>query len=127
MSKKRVIYNDDTVETIVSQLTGYAHNRGGICFATELNSVDYHTDVEWECAEGHRWHAPPTIMVHNEWCPHCKDRPVVKKKNDFMENLLRRLDAVESRNSILLQRSEKMENHIDELASIVVRMEERRQ
>lgn len=47
-----------------------AAERGGRCVSRRF--VDAETKLQWECAEGHRWWARPTVVrCAGTWCPHC--------------------------------------------------------
>lgn len=46
-----------------------AKKHGGECLsAIYLNS---YSDLEWQCARGHRWKAPAARIRQGKWCPRC--------------------------------------------------------
>jgi hypothetical protein len=48
----------------------HAKDRGGKCLSDEY--VNHHTDLEWECIEGHRWFATPAQSFRRSWwCREC--------------------------------------------------------
>lgn len=47
-----------------------AESRGGKCLDFEYKGNN--TKLQWECAEGHRWHNTPShIRNRGQWCPEC--------------------------------------------------------
>jgi hypothetical protein len=54
----------------IEHMHAMAAERGGRCVSQEF--VDAYTKLQWECAEGHRWWAKPTVVrCAGTWCPHC--------------------------------------------------------
>lgn len=43
--------------------------------------TDNKTKIEWECSEGHRWHASADNVKRNSWCPTCSG----KKRHTIQE------------------------------------------
>jgi hypothetical protein len=54
----------------IEDMQEMAAERGGRCLSREY--VDLHTELRWECAEGHRWRATPMkVRFAKAWCPRC--------------------------------------------------------
>ncbi len=67
-------------ELSIEDLQEAAKFRGGKCLAKEFSKGDWHTKVEWQCAEGHTFFASPfTVLKAGHWCPHC----IEESKWDF--------------------------------------------
>ena len=50
--------------------------RGGKCLSREMVRGDWDTQLEWECACGHRFKASPRlILLGGHWCPECLPYP----------------------------------------------------
>ncbi len=59
-------------ELCLDDLRQAARFRGGQCLATDMKKGDWDTQVEWQCAEGHRFKASPRlILLGGHWCPDC--------------------------------------------------------
>ncbi len=61
----------------IEQMREIATSRGGKCLSAEYTKSD--EKLEWECAEGHRWHATPESIKgyggnRGSWCPRCARR-----------------------------------------------------
>ena len=55
----------------ITEIQKLAVSRGGRLVSEEYKNA--HTQLEWECSEGHRWFAKLTNVKHSsQWCPHCK-------------------------------------------------------
>ena len=72
----RGVYNSKQVEErrkrkYLGIIKKEAERRGGKCLSSEFKTV--HDHLEWECALGHRWPAPPRHVVGymKSWCPEC--------------------------------------------------------
>jgi hypothetical protein len=53
----------------IEDMQKIAASRGGKCLSDKY--VNKRTKLEWQCKEGHRWHAEPgNIKTH--WCPDCR-------------------------------------------------------
>jgi len=46
-----------------------AANRGGMCLSETY--VNERTVLQWQCANGHEWKAPPAKIKRGSWCPTC--------------------------------------------------------
>lgn len=54
----------------LEQLRAVAKDRGGLCLAERYEGQG--KKVLWRCAEGHRWTAKPSHVLHSRsWCPEC--------------------------------------------------------
>ncbi|MBQ7210427.1 MAG: NAD(P)-dependent oxidoreductase [Paludibacteraceae bacterium] len=46
--------------------------RGGKCLSVQMTKGDLDTQLEWQCAEGHKFKASPRlILLGGHWCPEC--------------------------------------------------------
>ena len=66
--------------TSIEVLQKHAAVKGG-----KLVSTTYKTTkikVQWECSEGHTWHAKWEKIKAGQWCPHC-----AKKKKNYKYNI----------------------------------------
>lgn len=67
----------------LDEMSEIAAMRGGHCLSTEY--IDQSHDIEWECAEGHRWLAPGGQVKGSRnkpgtWCPTCAPLRVAEKR-----------------------------------------------
>ncbi len=53
----------------IEEMQQIAKDRGGRCLSTEY--VNNNTDLDWECAEEHRWKATPSNIKAGKWCRIC--------------------------------------------------------
>ncbi len=53
----------------VADMQRLAQERGGRCLSETWTSN--RTAMEWECARGHRWLAPPANVKRGQWCRAC--------------------------------------------------------
>jgi hypothetical protein len=54
----------------LEQLRAAAKDRGGLCLAESYEGQG--KKVLWQCAQGHRWSAKPSHILHSRsWCPEC--------------------------------------------------------
>lgn len=47
-----------------------AKERGGKCLSTTY--INNHSNLTWQCREGHQWDALPNTITRGCWCPVCK-------------------------------------------------------
>jgi hypothetical protein len=59
----------------LERMQALAAERGGRCLSTEF--VNDSTELQWECAEGHRWSALPRWLRYKVWCPKCRGQPKI--------------------------------------------------
>ena len=50
-----------------------AARRGGKCLSKKY--LNNRTKLQWQCAKGHIWEAPPNTIQQGHWCPTCGGRP----------------------------------------------------
>ena len=68
-----------------------AKNRGGRCLSeTYLGS---NKNMQWQCSEGHRWHASWDNIKANHWCPNCRNNLLSKKHRMYKHNDLVQIAA----------------------------------
>lgn len=60
----------------LERMQAIAGERGGRCLSTEF--VNDSTELQWECAKGHRWSALPRFLRYKEWCPTCRRAPRIR-------------------------------------------------
>ena len=60
----------------LARMQAMAARRGGRCLSSRF--VDEAAELQWECAAGHRWSAPPQTLRYKVWCPTCRARPRIK-------------------------------------------------
>lgn len=53
----------------IDEMRRIAARHGGRCLSTRYKSCK--EALYWECAAGHRWHAPPDGMQYGKWCLRC--------------------------------------------------------
>ena len=53
----------------IEEMHQLAKERGGKCLSKRY--VNNRTDLQWECAEGHRWPANPGNVKSGKWCKSC--------------------------------------------------------
>ena len=54
----------------LAEMQAMAAERGGRCLSREF--VNVWAELKWQCAEGHRWTAPPLgLRYRGVWCPTC--------------------------------------------------------
>ena len=53
----------------IEMMQSMAAERGGRCLSTTY--VKSNVNLEWECARGHRWQAPPSTIRAGHWCAQC--------------------------------------------------------
>lgn len=59
-----------------------AEFRGGKCLSTTMTQGDWDTQLEWQCAEGHRFMASPRlVLLGGHWCPECFPFPYADVEN----------------------------------------------
>jgi len=59
-------------KSTIEDMQRLALTRGGKCLSSEY--VDSRTELEWECAKGHRWFAKPNNIKHRTWCRICSNK-----------------------------------------------------
>jgi hypothetical protein len=58
----------------IEEMRSIAASKGGKCISRTYRNSS--TKLTWECANGHRWKAVPSVVKNGSWCPHCsKNRP----------------------------------------------------
>ena len=62
----------DSTRLGIAEMHRIAAERGGKCLSTVY--VNANTKLEWECAEGHQWHATPSHIKSGQWCRQCSRR-----------------------------------------------------
>lgn len=63
----------------INELKDIAKKFGGFCLATEY--INAHTKIQWQCKEGHVFHANTTNVKQNKWCRICSIKKRTKHKN----------------------------------------------
>ena len=58
----------ETIRPTQAQLRRAAAERGGFCLSAY---VDRDAPLEWQCAQGHRWHAQWFRVYKGQWCRRC--------------------------------------------------------
>lgn len=53
----------------IEDMNEIANKRGGLCLSK--NYCNNHTNLEWQCAEGHIWKAIFSNIKRGTWCPVC--------------------------------------------------------
>jgi len=53
----------------IKDMIDLAAIRSGKCLSNSY--VNAHTQLLWECAEGHQWKTPPNYIQQGNWCPFC--------------------------------------------------------
>ena len=81
-SEEAVVLNhgyDETkpmAEFTIKDMQQAAEFRGGKCLSKKMNKGDWDTQLEWQCAEGHKFMASPRlILLGGHWCPDCFPYP----------------------------------------------------
>lgn len=64
----------DKVRNCIDKIQDAARQKGGHLISEEYLSADQR--LEWECATGHRWHAPYNSIRSGTWCPICARRDI---------------------------------------------------
>lgn len=63
-------------ELDIKDMRDAATFHGGRCISTEMQQGDLDTELEWECAFGHRFSATPRLILKGgHWCEHCLPAP----------------------------------------------------
>jgi hypothetical protein len=62
-----------------------AEERGGKCLSDRY--VDAHTNLDWECAEGHKFNARSNNVQQGKWCPKCSSGLGERICREFFEQL----------------------------------------
>ncbi len=63
-------------EFTIEDMRKAAEFRGGKCVSESMAKGDWTTPLEWECHEGHRFKASPTlVLLGGHWCPECLPLP----------------------------------------------------
>ena len=60
-----------------------AKERGGKCLSTGF--TNNHANLEWECAEGHRWKATANNVRRGSWCNICVRKRMGENQRDKIE------------------------------------------
>ncbi len=59
-----------------------AEFRGGKCLSTSMQTGDWDTQLEWQCAQGHTFKASPRlVLLGGHWCPECFPYPYADVDN----------------------------------------------
>lgn len=81
-SEEAVVLNhgyDETkpmTEFTIEDMQKAAEFRGGKCLSKTMKKGDWDTQLEWQCAEGHKFMASPRlILLGGHWCPDCFPYP----------------------------------------------------
>ena len=56
----------------IEEMQEIAESRGGKCISKKY--VNNHTELKWQCAEGHIWEAKPYNVKRGTWCPKCSHK-----------------------------------------------------
>ena len=56
-----------------------AANRGGMCLSETY--INERTVLNWRCADGHEWKAPPSKIKRGSWCPTCA---IIRRRSEWM-------------------------------------------
>lgn len=56
-------------EEAINSLHAIASSKGGACLSDVYVSAK--DKLEWRCAKGHQWKAPPDAIRSGRWCPKC--------------------------------------------------------
>lgn len=80
-------------ELDIEDMRKAAEFRGGKLLSTSMNKGDMYTQLEWECAEGHRFKASPRLILSGgHWCDQCAPSPwnyrEQARKNPFLAQLV---------------------------------------
>ena len=63
-------YSANAQAEALKKFRDLAKAKEGNCLAESYTNL--FTRIEWECKEGHRWHASPMSVEHRDsWCPEC--------------------------------------------------------
>ncbi|WP_052728592.1 hypothetical protein [Domibacillus tundrae] len=92
-----------------------AEDRGGKCLSRIYTNSQ--TEIEWECAEGHRWWAKPAKIRYGQWCRKCSGslkKTIEEMKELAIENGGRCLSIVYKNNHALLKWQCNAKGHIFE-------------
>ena len=69
-------------ELDIKDMQAAAKFRGGKCLSKTMTKGDLDTQLEWQCAEGHKFKASPRlILLGGHWCPDCFPWPYKDEKN----------------------------------------------
>lgn len=64
------ICNKENEKLTIKEMQIIAKERGGKCLSKCY--IDIKTKLQWQCSEGHKWSAMPSLVKHhNSWCPVC--------------------------------------------------------
>ncbi len=70
-------------EFTIEDMQHAAEFRGGKCLSKKMKKGDWDTQLEWQCAEGHRFMASPRlILLGGHWCPECFPYPYADEPQD---------------------------------------------
>ncbi len=59
-----------------------AEFRGGKCLSISMQTGDWDTQLEWQCAQGHIFKASPRlVLLGGHWCPECFPYPYADVEN----------------------------------------------
>lgn len=53
----------------INDMQELAQKKNGICLSKKYKHS--HSKLKWKCKENHIWHATPTSIKSNCWCPYC--------------------------------------------------------
>ncbi|MBP1167232.1 hypothetical protein JOE44_004116 [Chryseobacterium sp. PvR013] len=62
-----------------------AKERNGKCLSSIYKNSS--TKLEWQCSEGHRWKAMPSLIKRGAWCPKCSQGIGEKICREYFEQL----------------------------------------
>jgi hypothetical protein len=65
----------------IKDMHSLAKKKGGKCLSKEY--VNNHTNLIWQCVEGHTWKAISSNVKKGTWCPYCagKKKEKLEKGN----------------------------------------------
>ena len=77
--------------------------RGGKCLSKQMVRGDLSTQLEWQCAFGHRFKASPLlVLLGGHWCPECFPMPwnydEEARRNPFFAQVWKPLHSPDERN-----------------------------
>ena len=68
---------------VIKEMNLLAKLKGGKCLSAAY--LNYSSDLEWECSEGHIWSAPASRIRKGHWCSHCAGnvKLTIEDMNEF--------------------------------------------
>ena len=71
----------------IDEMFQIAKQRGGKCLSSSYKNTNH--KLEWECSEGHKWKAIPSLIKRGAWCPICSQGIGERICREFFEQLLK--------------------------------------